>query len=142
MDNRLQPGRTAIAGCDYFAVVFVVGFVLGMIRTSLVAPWIGALPAEILEAPLMVAASLVAARRMVCLHEIPYTPRDRIGMGLLALVLMMGAEIALTMPVRGVSYADYFEMRDPLGAAVYYSALALFALMPCCVERGRGSHAA
>jgi hypothetical protein len=135
MDRRLHPGRTALAGCDYFAVVFAVGFVLGMIRTVLVAPWIGETPAELLETPLIVVASYLAAQRLVTLRAVPYTPRDRISMGLLALLLMMGAEIALSLPVRGVTYLEYFEMRDPIGAMAYYTALALFALMPCWVVR-------
>ena len=135
MDSRLHPGRTALAGCDYFAVVFAVGFVLGMLRTVWVAGWVGETTAELFEAPLMVAASYFAARRLVTLRCVPYTPRDRIGMGLLALLLMMGAEIALSLPVRGVTYLEYFEMRDPVGAMAYYTALALFALMPCWVVR-------
>ena len=55
------------AGAVYFAVVFAVGFVLGTIRTLWVVPRFGARTAELMEMPVMLAVTIVAARRTVLL---------------------------------------------------------------------------
>ena len=51
--------KTSLA---YAAIVFGVGFLLGSIRVFLVIPHIGVRWAELLEAPLMLLASFLAAR--------------------------------------------------------------------------------
>ena len=45
------------AGVLYFALVFGVGFVLGTIRTLLVVPRVGTRKAELMEMPIMLAAT-------------------------------------------------------------------------------------
>jgi hypothetical protein len=51
------------AGAAYFALVFAVGFVLGTIRTLWLVPRVGTRTAELMEMPLMLAATILAARR-------------------------------------------------------------------------------
>ncbi len=43
-------------GLAYFAVIFGLGFLLGTVRTLLLEPRIGALPAVALELPVMLGA--------------------------------------------------------------------------------------
>src|SRR5208337_4093029 len=50
------------AGVLYFALVFGAGFVLGTIRTLWVVPRVGTRTAELMEMPIMLAVTIVAAR--------------------------------------------------------------------------------
>ena len=54
--------RTLKAAAAYFALVFLAGFVLGVIRTLWVVPWAGVRSAELLESPIMLVGTMVAAR--------------------------------------------------------------------------------
>ena len=53
------------AGAAYFAIVFVVGFALGTIRTLWLVSRLGVRAAELLEMPVMVFASFLVARWIV-----------------------------------------------------------------------------
>src|SRR5579883_2596395 len=54
--------RTLEAGLLYFALVFGTGFVLGTVRTLWIVPRLGDRTAELLEAPVMLAVIVAAAR--------------------------------------------------------------------------------
>ena len=49
----------------YFAFVFGAGFVLGTIRTLWVVPRLGTRKAELIETPIMLVVTIVAARWVV-----------------------------------------------------------------------------
>jgi hypothetical protein len=127
--------RTLKAGVLYFAVVFGAGFVLGPIRIVWVVPRIGARLAEVLEAPIMLAISIAASRWIVRKLAVLATPSSRLGMGIIALGLMLIAEFTLVLSLRGLSMKEYFATRDPVAATVYYAALGVFAVMPLLVGR-------
>src|SRR5208282_1609756 len=59
------------AGVLYFALVFAVGFVLGAIRTVWVVPHVGTRTAELMEMPIMLAVTIVAARWIVLRLAVP-----------------------------------------------------------------------
>jgi hypothetical protein len=123
------------AGVSYFAPVFAAGFVLGTIRTLWIAPRIGARAAELMEAPIMLAVSLVAADWVVRRLEVPFKLSSRLGMGCVALALMLLAESTLVLRLRGLSIGRYLATRDPVSGSVYYLALAFFAIIPMLVAR-------
>ncbi len=50
------------AGVLYFVVVFGVGFVLGTVHTLWVVPRFGTRMAELMETPIMLIVTIVAAR--------------------------------------------------------------------------------
>ena len=101
------------AGALYFALVFAIGFVLGAIRTILIVPRIGARKAELMEAPIMVVVTLLAARWTVLLVALPPMLSARLVMGCMALVLMLIAEFGFVLWIRGLSITDYLAARDP-----------------------------
>lgn len=53
--------QTLKAGVLYFGIVFGVGFVLGPIRIRWIAPRFGTRIAELMEAPIMLAVTVIAA---------------------------------------------------------------------------------
>ena len=125
-------------GVVYFSLVFAVGFVLGTIRVLVVVPLLGERAAELLEAPLMLVASFLAARWVVRRFQISRGARRRLPVGLIALLLLLVAEVLVVVLIRGLSLEEYIASRDPVAGAVYLGALAIFALMPWLV-RGAAS---
>jgi type IV secretory pathway TrbD component len=125
------------AGVLYFALVFGAGFVLGPIRILWVVPRFGTRMAELMETPIMFVVILVAARWIVRRFAVPSTPSSRLGMGCIALGLLLVAEFTLVLWLRGLSISDYLANRDPVSATVYYVMLGVFAIMPLLVARRR-----
>lgn len=123
------------AGAVYFAVVFGAGFVLGTIRTLWVAPRVGTRNAELIEAPIMLAVTIVAARSIVRHLAVPPLVSARLGMGGFALALLLAAEFGLVLWVRRLSLREYFATRDRVSGTVYYVLLGIFAIMPLLTGR-------
>jgi hypothetical protein len=119
----------------YFAVVCGAGFVLGPFRILWVVPRLGTRMAELLEAPVMFVITIVAARWIVRRLAVPRTPSSRLGMGCIALSLMLIAEFTLVLWLRGLSIREYLAGRDPIAGTVYYAMLGAFAVMPLLVAR-------
>lgn len=83
------------AGVLYFLLVFGLGFLLGSLRVFLLAPWLGETLSVILELPLMLAAAWFICRALVRRFGVPATAAARLGMGALAFLLLIAAEITL-----------------------------------------------
>jgi len=118
------------AGLAYFALVFGAGFVLGALRVSILVPRFGERISELSEMPLMFAVIIIVARFVINRFAVPFSIVARLGTGLLALVLLLAAELLLAVIVQERSLADYVASRDPISGSVYLAMLALFALMP------------
>jgi len=127
--------RALGAGAVYFALVFGAGFVLGALRVLFVAPRLGARAAELIEAPLMLAVTFLAARWTVWRLAVPPAWAARLYMGGIALALLLALEFTLVLGLRGLSLREYFAALDPVSGTVYYALLVVFALMPLFVER-------
>jgi hypothetical protein len=123
------------AGVLYFGLVFGVGFVLGTVRTMWVVPRVGTTMAELVEIPIMLVVTVVTARLLVLRLAMPSTPSARLGMGCIALALLLVAEFGLVLWLRGLSIREYLATRDPVSGTVYYVMLAVFAIMPLLVAR-------
>lgn len=121
------------AGLTYFAIVFGMGFVFGAIRTVWVVPHVGTRLAELMETPFMFVVTIVAARWIVLHLAVPSSPTARLGMGGIALCLLLLAEFGLVLWLRGLSIRAYLATRDPVSGTVYYVMLGAFALMPLLV---------
>jgi hypothetical protein len=122
------------AGLVYFALVFGAGFLLALVRVPLVVPLLGVRFAELLEMPLMFVAILLSAQFVVARFTLPAAAGVRIGCGVLALAVLVAAELALVL-VQGHHIADYVASRDSVSGSVYLVMLAVFAAMPLLIER-------
>jgi hypothetical protein len=123
------------AGAFYFVVVFGAGFVLGTIRTLWIVPHVGTRMAELMEAPLMLVVTIMAARWVVFHFAIPSVASVRLRMGGIGLALLLAAEFGLVLWLRGLSVREYLATRDPVSGTVYYLMLVVFASMPLFVAR-------
>ena len=116
------------AGLVYFGVVFTFAFVMGIVRTLLVAPNVGPTVAVWLELPVVLAVSWVAARRL--LRHRSFTLPQRLIVGVTAFVATMVSEAAFAHVLRGQTVGQWAEtLSSPLGL-VGLAAQIGFAAMP------------
>jgi len=67
----------------------------------------------------MFLVTIVAARWLVRRLAVPYTLSSRLGMGCVALGLLLAAEFPLVLWLRGLSISEYLASRDPVSGTVY-----------------------
>ncbi|WP_374503160.1 hypothetical protein [Zoogloea sp.] len=127
--------RSIKAGMAYFALVFGAGFVLGALRVPFLVPRLGERMAELIEMPFMLVVMVMAARFIVRRFGLPGTAPSRLGVGLLALALLLGAEVLLAVMLQDRTLGEYVASRDPVSGTVYLAMLALFAAMPLLLVR-------
>ncbi len=127
--------QTLKAGALYFALVFGTGFVLGSIRVLWVVPRVGERTAELMEAPIMLVVTILTVRCVARRFALPARPARRLGVGFVALGLLLVAEFTMVLWVRGLTFGEYFAGRDPVAGAVYIAMLGAFAVMPLLFAR-------
>ncbi len=109
--------RTLGAACAYFAMVFACAFVLGTVRTLIVAPRLGQTPAVLLEAPIVLAVSWLAAGWTIKRLNIPARAWPRLVMGAIAFALLMTVEASLSVFAFGRTVGEYLAgFATPAGA--------------------------
>lgn len=117
------------AGVVYFALVFGAGFLLGAIRVPFVVPRLGQRTAELIEEPIMLVVIVLAARWTVNRRGVSVA-LARLGMGLIGLALLAGAELGVVLGLQRLSLAQYIAGRDPVAGTIYVAMLGIFAIMP------------
>lgn len=127
-------GRSSIAGATYFLAVFAAGFLLGPIRQFLLVPQIGEVAGVLLEAPLMLAASWFAAWWTIGRFAVPARLAPRAEMGLTAFALLMLAEMAGALLLRGLTFAGWCAHFLTAPGAVSLGLFLVFAAAPLVVR--------
>jgi len=127
--------RVLKAALVYFALVFGAGFVLGTLRVLWLVPRFGVRMAELAESPLMLLATVFAARWVHRRFSVGAGTSVALGIGLTALGLLLPAEIGLGFVLRGGSVQEILLDKDPISGTVYYALLGVFALMPWFLAR-------
>src|SRR5690349_18354491 len=95
-------------GIVYFLLIFGAGFILGTVRVLLIVPHVGERTAELLEMPLMLIATVLAARWITRRFSDPRISAERLAIGGIALGLMLAGEIAVGIGLRGMTASDVF----------------------------------
>src|SRR6185369_1562849 len=90
------------AGALYFIVVFAAGWVFGPVCQLLVVPRVGEAIGVLLEAPLMLLAMILAARWTMRRLAVSPSLVTRAAAGLVALGLLIVAELAGARWLRGL----------------------------------------
>ena len=113
--------RSIGAGAAYFALIFALGLVLGTVRTLVLEPRLGAPGAVLLELPVMLAASWFVCGWLVRRLSVPARPLPRLAMGSVAFLILMAAELGLSLYAVGGSvtrhFVGYAEPARALGLA-------------------------
>lgn len=129
--------RLAATALAYFALAFCAGFALGTVRVLWLVPRFGVRASELAEAPLMLLVVFFAARWVVKQFEVPLAATARLGIGLIALGLLLTFEFSLVLWLQGITLRESIANRDPVSGSVYAVSLVFFALMPMLVRRSR-----
>ena len=127
------------AGALYFAMVFAFAFAVGVVRVLIVAPRVGPLAAVMLEAPLVIAVSGLAARWCVTRLGVGQGTGIRLAMGFFAFALLMAAELAGSVLMSGLTPAQHFAAFLQPAGAVGLLAQIVFALVPFLSRTGARS---
>lgn len=127
----MKPIRRIVAfSICYWAIVFAVGFAMGILRTLLVVPHLGEIYAELLEAPFLIFASWWTARTLNKRRLLSLSQAEAIVAGTLAVLILIGAEISLTDLIRGVDFKTWYAERS-VPSTFLFSVLAIgFAIVP------------
>lgn len=121
-----------LAGAAYFALVFTLGFVLGIVRVLWLAPRFGGEAAILLELPVMLIASLIAARWLLVRFRIEDLQHAAV-MGATGFVLLILAEAALVSALSPQGLVAWFAASlEPPGLWGFLGQLG-FAAMPLAV---------
>lgn len=136
-----MTGRTLRAALLYFALTFGAGFLLGPLRILFLVPRLGARTAELVEIPVMIGITWLAARWVTRRFSVPPQRGPRLSLGVMAGALLLLAEFTLVLRLRGLTLEEYFATRDPISGTAYYAAVLVLVLMPLLVNRGAATGA-
>ncbi|MGB8623456.1 MAG: hypothetical protein WCD16_11605 [Paracoccaceae bacterium] len=123
-------GRALTAGVAYFGAVFAAGVILGTLRTLLLVPALGEVPAVVIEIPVMLTISWVVSRWLVRRFAVSARLPERVTMGVAALVLLLLAEAALAILVFQRPFQAHLTHYTTLPGALGLAAQVCFAAMP------------
>ena len=127
-----RPMAVLFTGIAYFAVVFAFAFAMGVARTLIVAPRLGATAAVLLEMPVVLAASWIVARRLLSNRRFSLTQRAAVGV--VAFALLMISEALLAGVLRGQDVSQWAqELVTPPGLVGLAGQIG-FAAMPLLVR--------
>ncbi|MBO6636169.1 hypothetical protein [Parvibaculum sp.] len=121
------------AGAAYFGLVFAAGFLLGPVREFWAIPMFGATGGLLLEAVVIVPVIVLAARWCADRFSVEGTG-ERLRMGAAAFVLLLAAELAGSMLLRGMSVGAYFMRFGSAPGAISLALFVLFAAMPAVIR--------
>jgi hypothetical protein len=113
----------------YFGLVFGAGFLLGVVRVLLLEPRFGTRVSELLEMPVMLLVIWVAAGWLTRRFK-PLSTAEWLSIGILAVLEVLAADVAVGVFLRGMTLVEVFLRRDVVSSVAYYGLLVLCGLMP------------
>jgi len=129
-EHRVAVTWVLTAAAAYCGLVFGAGFVLGTVRVLWVVPRIGTRAAELVESPLMLLVTIVAAAWINRRFLAASSKAAKLQVGLVSLVFLLAAEVGLGVILRGAPPLEILTDKDPVSGSVYYGLLGMFAAMP------------
>jgi hypothetical protein len=127
--------RIVKAGLIYFLLVFALGWILGPIRELWAVPRFGRVAASLCEAVLMLIAMSISAQWVIRRFDVRPSPPAPIAIGLVALGVLLPAEITGSLWLRGLSPREYLASFANVPGIISLVMFLLFAAMPALVTR-------
>jgi len=124
----IKKMRVLLTGILYVVAVFAAGFVLGVLRTLVMVPLLGALWAVLLELPVILTIAWLVCARI--LHRWPLSPSSAARMGAVAFSLLMVVEASLSNLLAGRSLTEHFALYAELPHQLGLAGQLAFALFP------------
>jgi len=122
--------KALLAGGVYFALVFSLGVILGVLRVLVVAPRLGPGGAMALEIPVILTVSWIVCGGVMERLDIGARRGERSVMSVTALVLIVAAELALARYLAGQTLADTLASYRNLPAFMGLASQVAFVLLP------------
>jgi hypothetical protein len=122
--------RAAAAGSAYFALVFTAGVGLGVVRAFAVAPCLGATAAVLIELPAMLVISWLVCGWSIRLFRVPEGFRTRLAMGALAFLMLIAAELLLSLGLGNGSVGTFLAVYQTPAGLIGLAGQLAFALFP------------
>lgn len=129
--------RAIAAGALYFLLVFLLGMALGTIRVLLIEPRVGTVASVVLELPFMLGASWFVCGWLIRYLSVPAAVASRAAMGGLAFLLLMGAELGLSLFAVGGSAREHFVNYGQAAPLIGLLGQLAFAAFPLFRRRRR-----
>jgi hypothetical protein len=126
--------RIASAAIVYWAMVFALGFVLGTVRVLWIIPLVGLMPATLLELPIILGGSWLAAGWLLRRFSLA-RQGEALTVGTLAFAILMAAECALAVTLMAQSPAQWLTGLAAPHALLGLAGQVVFALMPWLIVR-------
>lgn len=124
-----------IAATVFFLAMFALGFVLGTIRVTFVAPRFGELSATLAELPLMLIAAFYVCRWSVRHWQVPLVVAIRWAMAVWFLALLFTFEFLLGVVLfRRTGAEQWMALVTPAGLLGLFAQI-IAALLPLFVGR-------
>lgn len=122
--------RAVGAGVLYFAGVFGIGLALDMLRAHIFPRTLDDALLALYEAPIMLIAAglfcLLLTKRLRILPQFS----ERVAMGLVALVLLLMAEVGRSVFVLGYGVLEHFNLYSTPASQISLFGKILFATLP------------
>lgn len=122
--------KSLIAGGVYFALVFSLGVILGVLRVTVVAPRLGVAGAMAVEAPIMLAVSWFICGGVMTRLDLGAERGERSLMSATALVLIVIAELALARFLAGQTFGELLASYRSAPALMGLASQVAFVLFP------------
>lgn len=122
--------RAVAAAAAYFAIVFSLAFMLGIVRTLIVEPRTGEVVAVLIEAPIILLVSWFAAGWSTRRFSVPPEALVRLAMGFAAFALLMAVETAMSLLLFGRPLTQQLAAYATLAGAIGLLAQTAFGFMP------------
>jgi hypothetical protein len=117
-------------GFIYFIGIFLLGFVLGTIRTLFLAPSFGKVPAVLMEIPIILIAAWLLSRFLLNHYRVSHSGRFLLKMGITGLCFLMLTELIISVFVFGNSMNSFFKELVTVHGILGFCGQIVFGLIP------------
>ncbi len=133
--DYLKIKSILIAGIFYFTGIFLLGFILGTIRTVYIIPYSSELIGVLLEIPIMLTLAWFFSIKLIKRYALPTTEMSLFLFGETAFVLLMITEVLFSVYIFNLSLNTYLYNLKTLPGFIGLFGQIIFGLIPSIQSR-------